>query len=260
MRRVAAPESPTVRGDWHDVCVIEPTPSSPDPDSGSDPWRRPFGKSGQSGQPEQFGQPGQPGSSGPVHPFDPWSHRRQDGEQGPGTRREVLAAVLWTLGLAVLGVGLGLLWQWLAPRVPLFSDGKAVLLKDPEGEEAIGADGTFVLLALAFGAVSGLLVFARDRSGGIGRLIGLTVGALAGSVVAWRFGVWLGPTTDVVDAAKAAGAGKTFDGPLKLQSLQALLVWPFVGLLVHAVLLWLFGRREAPDGPYDPLHAAPHGG
>jgi hypothetical protein len=173
----------------------------------------------------------------------------------------VLGAVLWTLALTVLGVGLGLLWLWLAPRVPLFSDGKAVFLKDPEGEEAIGADGTFVLLALAFGAVTGLLAFARDRGGGVGRVIGMTVGAVAGSVLAWRLGVWLGPTTDVVAAAKAVGAGKTFDGPLKLQAPGALLAWPFAAIFVYVVLLGLFGRRDVPGGPpVPPLRAAPDGG
>ena len=222
--------------------VIEPTPSSPDPD----PHGRPYGPSG---------------AAESAHRSGSWSHRRPAEQQGPGARREALGAVLWTLALAVLGAGLGLLWLWLAPRVPLYSDGKAVFLKDPEGEEAVGADGTFVLLGLAFGAVTGLLAFARDRSGGVGRLLGLTAGAVAGSVVAWRLGVWLGPSTDVVAAAKSAGTGRTFDGPLKLQ-LPALLAWPFAAVLVHAVLLWLFGRRDVPsDGAAGlALHAASDGG
>ena len=120
--------------------------------------------------------------------------------------------------LAVLGLGLGLLWLWLAPRVPLISDASAVFLKDTEGEEAIGADGTFVLLALAFGLVSAVALFLWRRRGGIPLVVGLALGGVLGSVVAWKFGVWLGPTSDVVAHAKAVGKGVTFDAPLQLNA------------------------------------------
>lgn len=175
------------------------------------------------------------------------------GAEPPGdltVRQEVARSLLCLVAVAVLGVLLGLLWLWLAPRIPLFTDGKAVYLKDPEGEESIGADGTFTLLALAVGAVSGVVAFFFSRRGGIGIVLGLLVGALLGSLLAWRLGVWLGPNTDLPAAAKAAGAGKTFDGPLKLQAKGALLAWPLAGLLVHLALLAMFGTPDpAPPAP-----------
>jgi hypothetical protein len=150
-------------------------------------------------------------------------------------------------------VALGLLWLWLAPRVPLVKVDGGVFLKDPEGEEAIGADGTFVLLALGFGVVTGLLAFLRSRGGGVGLAVGLAVGALLGSVLAWQLGVQLGPSSDLAASAKAAGTNKTFDGPLKLQAKGALLVWPFVAMLTHLLLMGSFGHRDpepvAPSAP-----------
>lgn len=108
-------------------------------------------------------------------------------------RRAALITVLMT----VAGVALGVLWLWLAPRVPLVSDNQAVFLSDSEGEQAIGADGTFVLLALAFGAVAAALVFWLFRRGGIAPVAGLALGGLLGSLVAWgsasgsgRGGMW----------------------------------------------------------------------
>jgi hypothetical protein len=163
-------------------------------------------------------------------------------------RREVRDGLLCALIVTVLGVGLGLLWLWLAPRVPLVTVDDSVFLKDPEGEEAIGADGTFVLLALGFGVVTGALAFLRSRAGGVGIVVGLAVGALLGSVLAWRLGVWLGPDSDLVAAAKAAGPGKTFDGPLKLQAKSALLVWPLLALITHLLLTGVFGKREPELG------------
>ncbi len=135
-------------------------------------------------------------------------------------KTEVLEAAVITVCVALAGVVLGLLWAWLAPRVPLVGDlvdkNWVVYLKDTEGEQAIGVDGTFTLLALAFGAVSALVVFLVRRRGGVPLVVALALGGLLGSVLAWRVGVWLGPTQNVIAHAKAVGKGVTFSAPLKL--------------------------------------------
>lgn len=159
-------------------------------------------------------------------------------------REEARDALVVTLAGIVLGVALGLLWLWLAPRIPLYTDGKAVYLKHPEGEEAVGADGTFVLLALAVGVLLGAAVYWARRRGGVGLVVGLAVGGVLGSLLAWRLGVWLGPTSDLVAHARVAGKGTVFDGPLELRAKGALLAFPFAALLVHLGLTALFGRRE----------------
>ena len=93
-------------------------------------------------------------------------------------KRDARDAILVVVALTVLGIALGLLWLWLAPRVPLISSDKAVFLKDTEGEEAVGADGTFALLALGFGAVSAAAVFFFRRRGGIALVVALALGGL----------------------------------------------------------------------------------
>ncbi|MEV8306031.1 hypothetical protein AB0P36_01395 [Streptomyces flavidovirens] len=180
----------------------------------------------------------------PSHPHaGPGAEGAQD-DTSPSM--EVVRAVVVALALTILGIGLGLLWMWLAPRVPLISTDKAVFLQDTEGEEAIGADGTFVLLALAFGAVSAALVFWFNRRGGVPLVIGLALGGLLGSLLAWGTGVWLGPTGDVVERAREVGQGVEFDAPLRLGAKGALLAWPMAALLVHLGLTALFGPR-APE-------------
>ncbi|GAA2961283.1 ABC transporter permease [Streptomyces enissocaesilis] len=199
------------------------------------------------------------------------------GEQDISLSTEVVRAFVVVLALTVLGVALGLLWLWLAPRVPLVSTDKAVFLKDTEGEEAVGADGTFVLLALTFGAVGAALAFWFNRRGGIPLVVGLALGGLLGSLLAWGVGVWFGPTDDVVARAREVGQGVTFDAPLKLGAKGALLAWPMAAMLVHLALTALFGPRDpepewgtaygdpgpAPDqGPAvpDPDAPGPHPG
>ncbi|MER6527459.1 AAA family ATPase [Streptomyces sp. NPDC001508] len=180
-------------------------------------------------------------------------------QDGPGMKSEVREGVVVTVAVALCGALLGLLWWRLAPHVPLVGDhvGKnwVVYLKDSEGEQAIGVDGTFTLLALAFGAVSAVVVFLVRRRGGIPLVAGLAVGGLLGSLLAWRLGVWLGPTQDVIAHAKAVGKGVSFSAPLKLGAWGVLLAWPVAALVVHLALTALFGPRD-PD-PYHAPYATP---
>ncbi|MFM9367347.1 hypothetical protein [Streptomyces sp. Da 82-17] len=174
------------------------------------------------------------------------------GDDGPGLPAELIQAAVVAVVLTVSGALLGLLWEKLAPRVPLVADEKAVFLKEIEGEQAIGADGTFILLALGFGLVSGIAVFLWRRRGGIPLVVGLALGGLLASVVAWRLGLLFGPGDDVVARAKEVGPGVAFDAPLKLNALGALLAWPIAALAAHLGLTALFGPRD----PEYALHAA----
>ncbi|WP_079168417.1 DUF2567 domain-containing protein [Streptomyces colonosanans] len=196
-----------------------------------------------------------PGMTGPA----PHGATSLYGHDGPGMRTEVREAAVITVGVALAGVLLGVLWAWLAPRVPLVGDlvGKnwVVYLKDTEGEQAIAVDGTFTLLALGFGLVSALVVFLVRKRGGVPLVVALVVGGLLGSLLAWRVGVWLGPTQDVIAHAKAVGKGVTFSAPLKLGAKGALLAWPVAALVVHLGLTGLFGPRD-PDPYATPYESA----
>jgi hypothetical protein len=163
-------------------------------------------------------------------------------------KTEVREAAVITVAVALGGVLMGLLWLWLAPRVPLVGDvtgnSWVVYLKDSEGEQAIGVDGTFTLLALAFGVLSAVAVFLVRRRGGVPLVVALCVGGLLASVLAWRLGVWLGPQQDVIAHAQAVGKGVTFPAPLKLGAKGALLAWPLAALVVHLGITALFGPRD----------------
>lgn len=172
-------------------------------------------------------------------------------------KTEVRQAAVIMVVVAVAGVLLALLWTWLAPRVPLISDGRLVFLKDTEGEQAIGVDGTFTLLSLGFGLVSGAVVFLWRKRGGIPLVAGLALGSLFGALLAWRAGIWLGPQTDVVAHAKAVGKGVVFDAPLELKAKGTLLAWPVAALAVHLGLTAMFGPRDPEPYPAPVAHEGP---
>lgn len=173
----------------------------------------------------------------------------QGAQDDPDLKTDLRDAAVVLVAVTILGVALGLLWLWLAPRVPLVSNDKAVFLKDTEGEEAVGADGTFVLLALAFGAVSAAAVFWIRRRGGIALVVALALGGLLGSLLAWGIGVWFGPTHDVVAHAREVGQGVTFDAYLELRAKGAVLAWPVAAMVVHLALTALFGPRDPEPEP-----------
>ncbi|WP_309235361.1 DUF2567 domain-containing protein [Streptomyces sp. TRM64462] len=185
----------------------------------------------------------------PRHPLTASGHPYGKDTAGPDVAAEVRQGAVVLLAVAVSGVLLGLLWLWLAPRIPLVSDGTSVLLKDSESEGAIGADGVFVLLALAFGAVSAAAVFLFRRQGGVAVVLGLALGGLLGAVIGWGTGTLLGPTHDVVAHAKAVGEGVTFDAPLELHAYGALLAWPVAAMVVHLALTALLTVRDPDPDP-----------
>jgi hypothetical protein len=163
----------------------------------------------------------------------------------PEIFRGPLIAVLVT----ACGVVLGLLWAWLAPRVPLISDGQGVYLKDTEGEEAIGGDGTFTLIAAGLGVLTAAGVFWRWRRGGIGPVLGLAAGGVLASIVGWKLGVSLGPDTNIVAHAMKVGPQKVFDAPLELRAKSALVAWSVAAMLAHLLLTSAFGPRDE-EQPY----------
>jgi hypothetical protein len=174
--------------------------------------------------------------------------------------QEAHRALLVGVLTAVAGVALGLLWLWLSPRVPLVSDGQAVFLKDTEGEEAIGSDGTFVLIALVLGALSAAVVFWRLRRGSVPVVLALAAGGALASVIGWRIGVWLGPSQDIVQHAKDVGPKVVFDAPLELRAKSAIVVWPAAAMLIYTVLVYVFGERDddhAGQGVVVPAGDAP---
>ncbi|MFF0743423.1 ABC transporter permease [Streptomyces sp. NPDC004111] len=211
-------------------------PHQPSP---HDPWQTPAG----------YGEPYDKSGFGPGPGDDPGD---------PGLPTEIRRAVVVMVVMAVAGLLLGLLWAWLAPKVPLVSTDKAVFLKDTEGEEAAGADGTFALLSMAFGLVSAVVVFWLYRRGGIPLVIALLVGGLMGAWLGWLTGEWFGPASDVVARAKEVGVGVAFDAPLKLGAKGVLLVWPFVGVLVHLGLTAAWGVRDPePEFEWGAYYGAP---
>ncbi|WP_042383678.1 hypothetical protein [Streptacidiphilus melanogenes] len=166
----------------------------------------------------------------------------------PDHRREILIGLALVVGSAVAGLLFGLLWHAVAPRVPLYSDGTAVYLRDPEGEQQIAADGYFALIGGCFGILAAALayVLTRRRGAGLAVPIGLTLGGLAAGWVAWQLAVNMGQQ-DLLKLAASVPTNKDFSRPLALGAKTAIVAWPMAALLTFLAATALFTPKEPQE-------------
>jgi hypothetical protein len=189
---------------------------------------------------------------GPVGGPDSGPGRYADGAVWPPPkpprrpwRRTVAVVALTVVPIAVLGAPLGLLWQWLAPTVPVFrTQAGDVVINDPSPEQFVAADGWFSIVGLGFGvlvAIATWMTLRRDR--GPALLLGTVLGTLAAAPVAWQVGRRIGLSA-YRSWQDTAAAGASFDRPPDLHTMATLLVPAFAAVIVCTLLA---GWSNDPD-------------
>lgn len=150
----------------------------------------------------------------------------QDQQQG----RALLAAGLIIVGSVVIGLASGFIWAAVAPRVVyqvVTLNPPTAYATNPETSAFIAADGWYCFIALAGGALIGLLgyLFGVRRYGPV-PMAAIVVGATGAAFIA----EWLGhrqsggPAFDHLLATSQAGT--VLHAPISLGSQGALAFWP----------------------------------
>ena len=169
-------------------------------------------------------------------PAGPALPRTADTQPGPQPGRALLAVVLVLAGSAVVGLAGGLIWAVIAPRVQY----QVYTLKpptayatNPETSAFIAADGWYCFIALAGGALIGLLayLFAIRRYGGLPM-----AGTVVGSVVAALIAAWVGHQASggpgFNELLATSKPGTYLYAPISLGSHGALAFWPLAAAAV----------------------------
>jgi hypothetical protein len=175
------------------------------------------------------------------------SPRRPHGRR-PSTRRVFVEAIVGCVGTGLL---VGLLWFLLAPEFAVEMVGGELRPSGPMGESRFAADAWFAILSGIAGVLIALVLFTRHRHRPVTTLCALVLAGMAGSAVAWRLGVALGPDPITV-ALNELPEGTRLDFPLGLGATGTLLAWP-IGSVAAVVVMCLLGdypspRRSAPAG------------
>jgi hypothetical protein len=171
----------------------------------------------------------------------------------PEVRSELRTGLAVVIGSLIAAALLGIVWWAVAPLPALVTRADGVYLVGGENEVNIAADGWFALCSATAGLVAALVVFARSRRARLGPLLGLAVGGIAGAIVAWRVGVWLGPA-GIRTTIKGLAAGTHFDGPLVLSAHGVLFAWPLASTVAYFALT---AGLEPKVGAHDDGHRFP---
>jgi hypothetical protein len=156
--------------------------------------------------------------SGPWYPAEPPKPRRR-----PGLTAAQAIGVF--VAVSVLGWPLGVLWQAVAPNVPVLVVSDGAVYNDPQPEQFMGGDGWFAVLGLAFGIVLAVVTWitCKQLRGPIGLLV-LAVAGTVAAIVAWRVGRQIG-VSDYLSGLHSAPEGTHLSKPNDLR-IQELRLWP----------------------------------
>ncbi len=164
------------------------------------------------------------------------------------------ASLAVAAGTALLGLVAGWVWAAVAPRAELLviAPGQADLIH-VETSAYIGADGTFVLVVLIAGLISGVLgyLLAVRKHGPLAM-----IGVLAGAVAAAYLARWAGEQSGFAafqHQLATLPVGARMKDQLSLGAGSAMAFWPFAAGLAAGGLT-AFAQRGARRGG---AHAAP---
>jgi hypothetical protein len=131
----------------------------------------------------------------------------------PRWQRDIAAFAVLIAGLVLLAAPAGLLWSAVAPRYTVERKDSGIEFPNIESTKAfVGADGTYVVILLVLGLLTGLLAWRFGKQYGPATVLGLAVGGLLGAWIAARVGLMPGRTAVMA----ALGDSSTRRGPIDL--------------------------------------------
>lgn len=162
-------------------------------------------------------------------------------------RRDLVAGLVTVLGLAVLGVPVGLLWATTSPRALAVQAAGGARLVDPETKAFIAADGRFLLATALVGLLCGTVAWLLGRRHREAVVVALAVGGLLAAVIAWRTGHQL-QLNSYRHALRTTAPGERFAAAVDVRAKGVLVGWPVAALLGFMGLSLLGEHDEhAPD-------------
>jgi hypothetical protein len=155
---------------------------------------------------------------GPWYPVEPAKPRRR-----PGLAAAQAFGVL--VVVSALGWPLGVLWQAIAPNVPVLVVSDGAIYNDPQPEQFMGGDGWFAVMGLLFGIVVAVItwIFCKKLRGPLGLAVLAVAGTIA-AVIAWKVGRQIG-VPEYLAGLHSAPEGTHLGKPNDIR-IEELRLWP----------------------------------
>lgn len=148
--------------------------------------------------------------------------------------------------LAAAGIPAGLVWLVAAPRREYEVVGEGFRALEPQSEALVGADSWLMVVTGLLGVLAAGLVWRFVRARGAGVVVGLAVGMVLASVVAWQIGEWLGTGST---QAQATQIGAIVAAALQLRAVPVLVIGSFFATLTYLVVVCFVGSDDLERKP-----------
>lgn len=157
------------------------------------------------------------------------------------------ASAVLTAGLisaVVLGLGLGVVWWKLAPRVSVIVKAGETWPANYQPNEYLGADVAFGALALLAGLGLTIALIYMRREHLLSTLASALLSGIVGSLLMWVVGTHLGQ----VDIEGLSGTEEVVvNAPLQLTLPAMILIWPLTAAVVVSIVAaadWFAAARR----------------
>jgi hypothetical protein len=189
----------------------------------------------------------------PGGPASPSTGQTRPGPQG----RALLTAVLIVAGSLVIGLAGGAIWAAVAPRV-LYQvytlNPPTAYATNPETSAFIAADGWYCFIALACGAVIGLLGYLFGvRRYGPAPMAGIVAGSIGAAFISAWLGHLLSGGAGFDQVLATSRPGTFLHAPISLGSRGALAFWPLAAAGVAGGIELVGVLRTRHPAPYDAM-------
>lgn len=158
-----------------------------------------------------------------------------------GAGRALLVGACALGAVVLLGVALGPLWWWIAPRPEVTALGEGNVFPGTS-QDVFAMEGHYVLITAVAGVVTGyscymvqfFLAERRMQDLRLPVLLASFLGAAVAALLVWRIGVAL--DAPAREAVLTAAPGEAVTAALRLQATAFVVVWPFVHVLQYGLL------------------------
>ncbi len=188
---------------------------------------------------------------------EPVSRRDLLRHRGSAVLRFSRLPALLAVVILLLGAPIGLLWARVSPTVSVSFSAQGPSLVRPESSEFFAADGSFGVVLLMVGLLTGAAAWGvlHRRASGVGVPIGVAVGALLAGFVAQAVGSRLVVNRELAALCGVQNDCPIYDGTLQLRARGLVVVWAVAALMVYVGLSLLFDKAEEPAKPEFPWAA-----
>ena len=163
----------------------------------------------------------------------------------PARHRPLTADLLVVLGWFALAAVVGaLIWWQLTPLAEYTRTTANAQMGEEQLGRQVSADGWYFVIATVGGLLSGIVLLSWRHRDPLAMVVLVTLGALLGSWLMLRIGLWLGPANPKHVLPDVAVGAKV---PLQLRphASGVVFVWPITALLGAIGVIWgSDSRRE----------------